>query len=255
MMSLRRNNFRKQYCRGQAMVEFIIIFMVMIMLVFGIFQFSLIYKAKITLNYAAFEAVRAGTVNNARLAAVNQAFARGMAPLYTHRDTVEAVHTARKQVNDEIEAGDQVCIERINPVKQDFTEHQIANTYFPDPDLTEAFAIPVDNLYYRSDKTTSGPGGGSGRVSIQDATLLKIKITYCYPLYVPFLNRVIPEWFTGTDDVTRFTGDATAQAHDVGFGDFKEACINNRQLPITASAVMRMQSPVIDDPGYALTCD
>jgi len=246
-MAMFHPNINKQHCRGQAMVEFIIIFMVMIMLVFGIFQFTLIYKAKITLNYATFEAVRAGAVNNARIAAVNQAFARGMAPLYTHRDTVEAVHTARKQVTDEIVAGEQVCIERINPIKQDFTEHQIANT--------EGLAIPVDNLFYRSDKTTSGPGGGSGRVSIQDATLLKIKVTYCYPLYVPFLNRVIPEWFTGTNDVTRFTGDATAAANDAGFGAFKQACINNRQLPITASAVMRMQSPVIDDPGYALTCD
>ncbi len=254
-MTMLHPNINKQHCRGQAMVEFIIIFMVMIMLVFGIFQFTLIYKAKITLNYATFEAVRAGAVNNARIAAVNQAFARGMAPLYTHRDTVEAVHTARKQVTDEIADGEQVCIERINPIKQDFTEHQIANTYFPDPNLTEGFAIPVDNLFYRSDKTTSGPGGGSGRVSIQDATLLKIKITYCYPLYVPFLNRVIPEWFTGTSNVTQFTGDATAVAHDAGFGAFKQACINNRQLPITASAVMRMQTPVIDDPGYALACD
>lgn len=245
----------KQQCRGQAMVEFIIIFMVMIMLVFGIFQFTLIYKAKITLNYATFEAVRAGAVNNARLSAVKQAFARGMAPLYTHRDTVEAVHTARKQVTDELDAGDQVCIERLNPITQDFSDHQIANTYFPDPNLTESTAIPVDNLYYRSDKSTSGPGGGAGRVSIQDATLLKIKVTYCYPLYVPFLNRVIPEWFTGTSEVTRFTGDATQASHDAGFGAFKQACINNRQLPITASAVMRMQTPVVNDPSYALSCD
>lgn len=236
--------------RGQATIEFIIIFLTMFMLVFGIFQFTLIYRAKTTLNYAVFEAVRAGAINNARRAAVNEAFARGMAPLYTHKDNVRAVEKARKQVKDEIDAGQQVCIERVNPRLQDFNEHQVENKYFPDQ-LGERYAIPVDNLFYRSDKTTSGPGGGTGRVSIQDATLLKIKVTYCYPLYVPFLNKVIPEWFTGTSTTARFTGDPVSAKHNAGLGDFKSTCIGNRQLPITASAIMRMQSPVVNDPGYA----
>lgn len=255
-MPIITQTFNSQSVRGQATVEFIIIFLVMIMLVFGIFQFTLIYRAKTTLNYAVFEAVRAGAVNNARRAAVNEAFSRGMAPLYTHKDTVSEVDKARLKVLNEISAGEQVCMERVNPIDQDFTEHQIENKYFPDG-LVGNQAIPVDNLFYRSDKSSSGPGGGSPRISIQDATLLKIKVTYCYPLYVPFLNRVIPEWFTGTDSTARFTGDPVTEAHDPGFGDFKSNCILNRQLPITASAVMRMQSPVVNDPGYtkAPKCD
>lgn len=249
-MSIITQIFSSRSIRGQATIEFIIIFLTMFMLVFGIFQFTLIYRAKTTLNYAVFEAVRAGAVNNARRVAVNQAFARGMSALYTHKDTVDAVMDARVKVLNEIDTGEQVCIERINPTNQDFAQHEIENKYFPDG-LAENKAIPVDNLFYRSEKTTSGPGGATGRVSIQDATLLKIKVTYCYPLYVPFLNKVIPEWFTGTDETARFTGDPVSVKHNAGFGAFKDNCIANRQLPITASAVMRMQSPVVNDPGYA----
>lgn len=68
---------------AQAMVEFVIILPVMLMLVLGIFQFALIYKAKITLNYATFQTVRAGTLNNASLSSMHTAFASNMAALYT----------------------------------------------------------------------------------------------------------------------------------------------------------------------------
>lgn len=67
---------------AQAMVEFVIIIPVLLMLVLGIIQFALVYKAKIALNYATFQTVRAGTLNNASLSAMQTAFASNMAPLY-----------------------------------------------------------------------------------------------------------------------------------------------------------------------------
>ncbi len=67
---------------AQAMVEFVIIMPVLLMMVLGIIQFALVYKAKITLNYATFQTVRAGTINNASLSAMQTAFASNMAPLY-----------------------------------------------------------------------------------------------------------------------------------------------------------------------------
>lgn len=67
---------------AQAMVEFVIIIPILLMMVLGIIQFALVYKAKITLNYATFQTVRAGTINNASLSAMQTAFASNMAPLY-----------------------------------------------------------------------------------------------------------------------------------------------------------------------------
>ncbi|MEQ8662106.1 MAG: TadE/TadG family type IV pilus assembly protein, partial [Gammaproteobacteria bacterium] len=69
--------------RGQAMVEFGVIIFVLLLLILGTLQFALIYHAKIQLNYAAFETARAGALNNARMWAMELAFARAMAPLYT----------------------------------------------------------------------------------------------------------------------------------------------------------------------------
>jgi hypothetical protein len=82
MKKITFNNLSKS-SKAQAMVEFVIILPVMLTLILAIIQFSLIYKAKITLNYATFEAARAGTINNASLEDMHLAFASGMAPLYT----------------------------------------------------------------------------------------------------------------------------------------------------------------------------
>lgn len=68
---------------GQAMVEFVIVLPFMMLLILAIIQFGLIYKAKISLNYATFQTVRAGTLNNASVEAMNLAFSSNMAPLYT----------------------------------------------------------------------------------------------------------------------------------------------------------------------------
>ena len=68
---------------AQAMVEFLIILPVMLLLVMGILQFAFIYQAKTTLNYAAFHTVRAGSLNNLSMSAMEMAFASNMAPLYT----------------------------------------------------------------------------------------------------------------------------------------------------------------------------
>gem|GEM_PF-263896 len=67
---------------AQAMVEFLIILPVMLLLVMGILQFAFIYQAKTTLNYAAFHTVRAGSLNNLSMSAMEMAFASNMAPLY-----------------------------------------------------------------------------------------------------------------------------------------------------------------------------
>jgi len=76
------NYIGKKNQTAQGMVEFVIIIPVLLMLVLGIIQFALVYKTKITLNYATFQTVRAGTLNNASLTAMQTAFASNMAPLY-----------------------------------------------------------------------------------------------------------------------------------------------------------------------------
>ncbi len=237
----------QQVNTGQAMVEYIIILPVLLLLIMGILQFALIYQAKITLNYAAFETARAGSLNNAKITAMQDAFASAMAPLYSNDDGANEFIQARQWVRNQITDG-YVGITVINPSNASFTEFGVNNA---DGNLE----IPNDNLMYRD----ATPLGGSQQ-SLQDANLLKIHIGYCYELYVPFVNRII--WL-----MQRYApgGAAPAVAQfgrhrvkpdvtDPGFfgpptaGSFAQSCITNPtnagrlSIVLHSQGIIRMQS-------------
>ena len=70
------------HSKGQAVTEFIILMPVFFMLLFGIFEFTYVYRAKMTLNTATFEAARMGALNHARAQPMRSALAKGMTSLY-----------------------------------------------------------------------------------------------------------------------------------------------------------------------------
>jgi len=211
---------------GQSMVEFIIVTPIILLLLFGALQFALIYHAKTALNYAAFEAARFGAVSNARMSEMENAFARAMAAIHTHNPTSDDVMCAREIVYKEIESGF-VNIEVLNPSEEAFTQ-------LADPNITDDFVIPNDNLMYRFTTTNSG-------LTIQDANLLKIRVSYCYPLYVPYINRVLGIMLTNikSDDCPGCTGSFTTT------GSFERGCLDNGRFPIHSQAIVRMQSPAM----------
>ena len=212
---------------GQSMVEFIIVTPVMLLLLFGALQFAFIYHAKTLLNYAAFEAARIGAVSNARVTEMENAFARGMAAIYTHNDTIDDVICARETIRQEISDGF-VNIEVLNPTPDVFTDLGI--------DVNGETVIPNDNLKYRyQTAATSG-------LTIQDANLLKIRVSYCYPLYVPYINRVLGIMLTNDEDPVTCPGCTGAiKSSDA----FEYGCLRNGRFPINAQAIVRMQSPAM----------
>lgn len=225
--------------RGQSMTEFIIVTPVMLLLVFGTIQFALIYQAKTTLNYATFEAARVGALNAARRDPIERGFARGMAPLYTHKDDIDSLQEGREQVMKDIRRGF-VCIQRINPPDKAFKDFAI-------PD--EAGEIPNDNLKYRSPARGSNSG-----LTLQDANLLKLKVTYCYPLYVPIVNRTIMAALSpvATSDGTFvdnpiFHPEGSPPIPVKPSGKFQTQCLRADRIPISAQAIVRMQSPAVNE--------
>jgi hypothetical protein len=238
---------------GQSMVEFMIITPVMLLLVFGALQFALMYHAKTALNYAAFEAARAGALSNAQTAIIENAFARGMAPIYTHDDTVAEVEQARDRVRRDISNG-LVFFEMINPNTNAFADFGV--DLYGDGDIY----IPNDNLMYRPINK-----GGTSEITVQDANLLKLRITYCYPLYVPFVNQFIIRLMKSmpTEDEPWNAGNQLAA------GSPNEACLNTRspdddkwmeplpdevqaRFPLVAQAIVRMQSAAIQPPSAGM---
>lgn len=210
---------------GQSMVEFIIVTPVILLLLFGGLQFAFLYHAKTLLNYATFEAARTGAVSNARMSEMENAFARSMAAIHTHNPTSDDVMCAREIVYKEIESGF-VRIKVVNPDPDSniFTE-------LDDGSVSGDLVIPNNNLMYRKQASTSG-------LTIQDANLLKIRVSYCYPLYVPYINRVLGIMLTNTESAScpGCTGSFT------GTGSFERGCLENQRFPLHSQAIVRMQS-------------
>jgi hypothetical protein len=176
-MKARQRGEALRRCSGQAMVEYIILFPVLLLLVLGTIQIALIYQAKFTLNYAAFMGARQGALKNANMNSIKDGVAAGMTPLFMRWDgtgTPGLVSLTKARIIATIEVFNPLTakVEIISPTQAAFDALNGGGT-----------EIPNDNLMYRS---SSGDG-----MSIQDANLLKIRVTYCVKLVVPFANRVI----------------------------------------------------------------
>ena len=182
-MTIRRQggylNLRRTLRRssGQAIVEYIIIFPLLLILTMGAIQIALIYQAKFTLNYATFMGARQGALKNANLNAIKDGVAAGLTPLFMRWNGSGApglVDLSKARVISTIEVFNPLTakVEIISPTQAAFSAIAGSGT-----------EIPNDNLMYRS-------GSGDG-MSVQDANLLKVRVTYCVKLVVPFVNRMI----------------------------------------------------------------
>ncbi|MBX3651710.1 MAG: pilus assembly protein [Burkholderiales bacterium] len=279
MIPRRKNNSasrNRQRRRGQALVEFIIIYPTLLLLVLGAFQFALVYQAKTTLNYATFMAARQGALKNAKTNPMKDALAAGMTPLFT---------TTKDDYLDLVKARAIAAIEAFNPLNTRIRViSPTADAYNAHKgDSESGTEIPNDNLMYR-------PTTVKGGMSVQDANLLTIEVTYCTRLIVPIVNRVIyslyfgfvgeqvlaAEYYSGAATPSGLAGQRCADINDQidslinqlasyvpgGSGflssfSFPEIPttipgldwnVGGYRIPITSTATVRMQSPVTQAP-------
>lgn len=221
-------------CLGQAMVETLIVMFVTLLLLFGIIQFGLLYNAKTVLNYATFEAARAASLNYGSPKAIDYALARSLGSLvssegYSQHD---AYQKSQSKYLDLIDEGDVICVERINPPAN--SPH-----WLPASDAGNDYRnyIPNDHLRYRSAQLKQG-------MSIQDANLLKIRVTYCHKIIVPFYSRIIQRLML----LKKINNDPDPipDYKPPSLGKFAQQCFENDRVPIESQAIMRMQTPIRD---------
>lgn len=209
---MRRNRQRMAglHCqRGQSLVEFVVAIGVFGTFLLGIFQTALLYRAKTTVDYAAFVAARDGSLNGATQASVNDGLVKGLAPLYaTDASALGLLKAAGKAKAAEI--AHQARVQIVSPTKAMF--NQVAVLQFDG-----VKAIPNDDLAYRSPE-------------VRAANLLKVKVTYDYPLIVPVVDKLIGGLFGGKKLV--IDADGVPRMMYV--------------LPIQAQAIVNMQSPIRD---------
>jgi hypothetical protein len=179
--------------RGQSMTEYLIILPSLLLLVLGVIQFALIYQAKASLNYATFMGARQGALKNANMTSIMDGVAGGMTPFFMRTSSAPFLHDMAK-------ARMISAIEVFNP---NTAKVEIIS---PTPEAFDAFSqlsttgdISNDNLMFRNSNDLKHG------MSIQDANLLKIRVTYCVKLMVPFVDRVIYALNTGIAEVKNMT--------------------------------------------------
>jgi hypothetical protein len=170
---------------GAASIEFhLASLLVMLPLLLGILQVTLLCVGYHLLALAAYEAARAGSVDHAQLDSMRHAMAEQLIPLMidlaqvdSSGGSVEQISTGLARAIEEVALFGEV--QRIAPTVQDFSDHARSRD--------GRRGIPNDALQFRSD----APGPSSGR-SVQQANLLRIRLRYCHRLVVPLIDRLLP---------------------------------------------------------------
>jgi hypothetical protein len=220
MLSVRSSSVRRQH--GSAMIEFVVVGPLLTLLGTTVLQYALMFNAKNMVNHASFLAAREGSVSNANPSSVQQAYARALVPLYGGGRNSRELAEALAHANVDIAAN--ARIELVNPIQQSFDD-------WADPALATRYggrrAIPNANLGFR-DATTIGATSGQ---NIQDANLIKLKITHGYELKVPLASTVmqfIMRW------------------NDSGTDPFVTALYAQRRIPLVSHVTLQMQSDPVE---------
>jgi hypothetical protein len=245
-MKNKRDFTYSYFYSGQAMVEMIIIMFATLLILFSLLHFGFMYNAKTVLNYATFEAARAGSLNYGSPKAMNYALARVLASLENSSEPdydalnndIDLYKAHQKDAIELVKAEKFVCTQRISPDVS--SKHWLTD---PDAGSIPSYAetynhyIPNDHLVYRSAKLEDG-------VSIQDANLLKIKVTYCHKIITPIIGITMKRLMLQSyadEDPDPFDDWVVPTR-----GAFTKICYENDRIPIVSQAVIRMQTPIRD---------
>jgi hypothetical protein len=220
--------------RGATLVEFVIISPLAFLFVLGLIQVGFLMMAKLQLNHAAFMAARHGATNNALKPKIEEAVVKGLIPFYQDstitNDTLR-IATAWATVQGELLKKPWLLdVQRLSPSAKAFTDFGIKH-----PTSGKTY-IPNDSLSWRSTQVRSAG------VSIQDANLLKIKVTYAYEMKVPLIAGVVKRMMCGGASGVEAFGNVPIWAALGSPADCLKYYLQGR-LPIVAYALVEMHSP------------
>src|SRR6185312_5717074 len=178
------------------------------------------------------------------MASIVDGLTSGMMPLFAHSSTtggsrnLDLLKNAWKAANAQIIDNKLTQISIVNPTTTAF------NAYKGQSETGNE--IPNDNLMYRP---TDISGGG---MNIQDANLLKVRVTYCYTMTVPIINKLIYTLVVDPVSAPGNTGADMLEAQGEGGTTKNSRCSNindgEYRIPVTSEAVVRMES-TFQNPG------
>lgn len=246
-MAMGEGRYKIRHQQGSVLVEAVIALPVFFFILFGIIEYSYAYRTKATLNMATFEAVRAGTLHNARLGAIESALAKGMAPQYMKGNAdLTSFQQALLRANAfaaliKAAPGSPDAVDIVAPTNSTFSKfrERVNVQLVGDSAPQSRFVIPNDNLYWRNPVLETVTIDGTQRkVTIQDANILKIKTLWCHRLITPGLDQLVYRTILNFGTISaeqRVCNNLT-----LGGG-------RNYYVAVTSQSVMRMQSPVFSE--------
>ena len=166
------------------MIEFhIVALFALLPLCLGILQTGLLLVENHHIDHAAFLAARHGAVKHGEAAEMRRAFAQAATVLFVESGSP-------------VDRGNVVArvATAYTAALADITAYARFRVLTPDAAAEADFAlrrdgeriIPNDSLEYRS----RSPGSRS-RLSVQEANVLRIEVSYCRPLIVPFIGPTL----------------------------------------------------------------
>lgn len=227
--------------RGAGLVESTIVLPTLLFLVLGMWQAALGYQAKSSVNYATFEAARAGAVNNASVGSITLAFQKAMLSYYGGGTSAAELKDTLKRVTDDLGTA-ALRIEVLSPTRESFDDYNspaLKAKYKTDEPVIPN--VGIDELSCPRDMPgcNSDPKGNASGQTLSDANLLKLRITYGIPptKQMPMVGRFYT-WALGK--------------LDAGAGDaFKQGLIEAGRIPVVSHVVVRMQSDAIRNTAMA----
>ncbi|MES2161635.1 MAG: DUF192 domain-containing protein [Pseudomonadota bacterium] len=215
--------------QGSAMIEFTIVGPIITLLGLSVLQYGMLFFARTQINYAGFMAAREGATANASVDSVYTAYLHALVPMYGGGQTPDDLANSLTKAAEDIGPNSvgNVNIELLNPTKESFAD-------WNDPVRQIALhtgtrrVIPNSGQAYKDQKI----GATSGQ-TIQDANLIKLRITQGYLPKVPLVKNLYASYLKWLDPHT----DA-----------FHTKLIADGRIPVVTSVTLHMQSDAIE-PG------
>lgn len=231
---------------GAAMIETIFVFPVIMFLGFGILHLGLIYQAKSNLEYAGLMAARMASTQGF----YNVAGATG------NFDNFRAEVRCRMVASDPLDEGNacdtpiELARVGVRVVRPNINTFEVWGDSCPGVNCL----IYNDNLLFRDPtdmRTVTFPAGPED-LTIQDANILQLEVTYNFDSGVPFLGRILSDDPTSVEVGSMGVDRAGIELTDeMGYLSEAErnAFRNTPGMRLRAVATVRMQVPARLVPG------
>ncbi|WP_344762485.1 TadE family protein [Actimicrobium antarcticum] len=216
--------------QGSAVIEFTVIGPLLVMMGLSILQYGLLYFAKNQYNHASFMAARAGSVTNASLTSIEQAYAAALVPIYGGGTNPAMLQAAFARALSDVQANARIDI--LNPTSESFTD-------FNSPILQARYGLQGGRHVIPNSGQAFKPASivmpQSGQ-NIQDANLLKLRITMGYRPQVPLVGQIYTRYLRWLDN---------------GADPAASALIKAGRIPVVTHVTLQMQSDAIEGSSFS----